>query len=106
LTLRVPDEGYSINYLASYSLDLEGTWWRLFINYLASYSFDFEGTWWRLFQKLFDFLFFWPRGYLMKVIWLPILLTLRVPDEGYSSFLFFWPWGYLMKVIPETRHVH
>jgi hypothetical protein len=25
LTLRVPDEGYSINYLASYSLDLEGT---------------------------------------------------------------------------------
>ena len=25
LTLRVPDEGYSRNYLASYSFDLEGT---------------------------------------------------------------------------------
>ena len=62
-TLRVPDEGYSRNYLASYSFDLEGNWWRSFgflffwpWGYLmkvipASYSFDLEGTWWRLFQK-------------------------------------------------------
>ena len=72
--------------MASYSFNFEGTWWRLFRNYLASYSFDLEGTWWRLFQQLFGFLFFWLWGYLMKVIpeiiWLPILLTSRVPDEG------------------------
>ena len=39
---------------------------------------DFERTWWRLF--------------------IPIFLTLSVPDEGYS-FQSFWLWSYLMNVI-------
>jgi hypothetical protein len=47
---------------------------------LAFLSFDYEHTWWRF----FGFPIFWLWAYLMKVFWLLYLLTMSVPDEGFS----------------------
>ena len=92
--LSIPDEGYSRNASFPLSVDLEHTWWMLFMNASCPPNVDFERTWWRLFQKRVIPTKCRSWAYLMNAIHERVMPTK-------CRF-----WAYLMKVIPETRHAH